>query len=168
MIDELDLLIERDFAATFGIVKRAFGEYFRRLFGGGSARLVLTDPERISETGVDIIVHPPGKRTQNLSLLSGGERALTAVALVFALLHANPVPFCFLDEVDAALDETNVGRFRELLKEHSQSTQFVIITHNRHTIEASSTIYGISMGEQGVSECISLKLDEGDASGDQK
>jgi chromosome segregation protein len=159
VIQELDTLIERDFRATFRVVNKSFGQYFKRLFEGGEARLVLTDPDDITETGVDIIVHPPGKRAHNLSLLSGGERALTAVALIFALLDANPVPFCFLDEVDAALDESNVGRFRELLKEHAEATQFVVITHNRYTIEASSTIYGISMGEQGVSECLSLKLD---------
>ncbi|MHA1572718.1 MAG: AAA family ATPase, partial [Alphaproteobacteria bacterium] len=159
VIQELDAIIERDFKATFDVVNEAFGEYFTKLFNGGSARLVLTEPDNISSTGVDIIAHPPGKRAQSLSLLSGGERALTAVALLFALLRANPVPFCFLDEVDAALDEANVGRFRDLLQEYARTTQFVVITHNRHTIEAASTIYGISMGEQGISQCVSLKLE---------
>ncbi len=159
VIQELDAIIERDFAATFDTVNKAFTEYFAVLFNGGAARLVLTDPDNLSATGVDIIAHPPGKRAQNLSLLSGGERSLTAVALLFALLRANPVPFSFLDEVDAALDEANVGRFRDLLQQHARETQFVVITHNRNTIEAAGTIYGISMGEQGVSQSISLKLD---------
>ena len=136
----------------------AFGAYFSRLFGGGEAKLVLTDPDDLATTGVDILARPPGKRLQNLSLLSGGERALTATALLFALLKANPVPFCCLDEVDAALDEANVQRFRALLVEHARTTQFVLITHNRRTIEAAATIYGISMSERGVSQSISLRL----------
>jgi chromosome segregation protein len=160
VIQELDAVIEQDFSATVKLVDRAFRDYFRRLFGGGNAHLELTNPEDLSTSGIEIIAHPPGKRAQTLALLSGGERALTAVALVFALLRANPVPFCFLDEVDAALDEANVGRFRDLLLEHAQETQFVVITHNRHTIEAANSIYGISMGEQGVSESVSLKLDD--------
>lgn len=160
VIDELDTLIERDLMQTFRTVNTVFGQYFQKLFNGGSAQLILTDPENISTTGVDIIAHPPGKRPQNLALLSGGERSLTAVALMFALLQANPVPFCFLDEVDAALDEANVGRFRDLLLETARSTQFVVITHNRNTIESALTIYGISMGEQGISQCISMKLED--------
>jgi chromosome segregation protein len=160
VIEELDSVIERDFGATVRAVDASFSEYFGRLFGGGHAKLVLTDPDDLSKTGVDIVARPPGKKPQNLSLLSGGERALTAVALLFALLKANPVPFCCLDEVDAALDEANVQRFRALLEEHTQHTQFVIITHNRHTVDAASTIYGISMSERGVSQSISLKLPE--------
>jgi len=160
VIQELDDVIEKDFSQTVQVVDRAFREYFRRLFDGGSAHLELTNPEDLSTSGVEIVAHPPGKRSQMLSLLSGGERALTAVALVFALLRANPVPFCFLDEVDAALDEANVGRFRDLLLEHARDTQFVVITHNRRTIEIANCIYGISMGEQGVSESISLRLEE--------
>ncbi len=158
VIAELDARIDREFSSTFRAVTAAFSEYFRILFAGGRARLVLTDPEAISTTGVDIVVHLPGKRTESLALLSGGERALTAVALLFALLKANPVPFCFLDEVDAALDEVNVRRFRQVLEEHARSTQFVVITHNRHTMEAANTIYGISMSEQGVSQSISMDL----------
>lgn len=160
VIQELDEIIEKDFAATVQVVDRAFREYFRRLFDGGSAHLELANPQDLSTSGVEIVAHPPGKRSQALSLLSGGERALTAVALVFALLQASPVPFCFLDEVDAALDEANVGRFRDLLLEHARASQFVVITHNRRTIEIANTIYGISMGEQGVSESVSLKLEE--------
>ena len=160
VIQELDRVIERDFLSAVKTADKSFAEIFSRLFNGGSARLVLTDPDNLSTTGVEIIAHPPGKRAQSLSLLSGGERALTGVALLFALLRANPVPFCFLDEVDAALDEANVIRFRELLQEQAKTTQFVVITHNRYTIEAASTIYGISMSEQGVSQSVSLKLDE--------
>jgi len=159
VIRELDTIIDQDFAATVNLVNEAFGAHFRTLFAGGSARLVLTDPANLSATGVDIIAHPPGKGARSLALLSGGERALTAVALVFALLRVNPVPFCFLDEVDAMLDESNVGRFRTLLEEHAKTTQFVLITHNRQTVECASSIYGISMDEQGVSQCVSLKLD---------
>lgn len=159
VIEELDEAIEEDLRRTIREVDEGFGAYFEILFGGGTARLVLTDPENIATTGVDIIAAPPGKRAQRLSLLSGGERSLTATALLFALLRANPVPFCFLDEVDAALDEANVGRFRDLLQEHASGTQFVVITHNRHTIEAASTIYGISMEERGVSQSISLKVE---------
>ena len=160
VIEELDAIIEEDFASTVRQVDAAFGECFQELFNGGTARLVLTDPDDLSTTGVEIIARPPGKRAQSLSLLSGGERALTAVALLFALLRVNPVPFSFLDEVDAALDEANVGRFRDLLLAHADRTQFVVITHNRTTVEAASTIYGISMGEQGVSECLSLKVED--------
>lgn len=158
VITELDARIDREFTSTFKAVTKAFSEYFQTLFAGGRAKLVLTDPEVISSTGVDIEVHLPGKRTESLALLSGGERALTAVALLFALLKANPVPFCFLDEVDAMLDEVNVRRFRQVLEEHARHTQFVVITHNRYTMESATTIYGISMSEQGVSQSVSLDL----------
>ena len=159
VIEELDQVIERDLYRTIHEVDEGFRNYFEILFGGGTARLVLTEPESMANTGVDIVAQPPGKRAQRLSLLSGGERSLTATALLFALLKANPVPFCFLDEVDAALDETNVGRFRDLLQEHAMGTQFVVITHNRRTIEAAATIYGISMEEHGVSQSLSLKVE---------
>jgi chromosome segregation protein len=160
IIEDLDDVIERDFLTTFRAVASAFESYFATLFGGGNAKLVLTGPEEVSTTGVEIMAHPPGKRSQSLSLLSGGERSLTAVALLFALLHASPVPFCFLDEVDAMLDEANVGRFGDVLVEQAKSTQFVVITHNRSTVQVASRIYGISMSEQGVSQSISLELDE--------
>ena len=121
--------------------------------------MVLTDPDNITMTGVDIIARPPGKRQQGLALLSGGERTLTAAALLFAILKVRPTPFCFLDEVDAALDEANVGRFRDMLKELSASTQFVVITHNRGTVEAADTIYGITMSTDSASRALSLKLE---------
>jgi chromosome segregation protein len=160
VIGELDELMERDFKETFEAVHGEFKKYFVSLFGGGAAELVLTEPSDLMETGVDIIARPPGRREQTLALLSGGERALTAVALIFAILKTSPTPFCFLDEVDATLDETNVGRFREALQELSEHTQFIVITHNRGTVEVARTIYGIAMGEDSVSRVISLKLGE--------
>ena len=125
---------------------------FRRLFGGGHTELVLTDPSDVLETGIEIIVQPPGKKLQNLLLLSGGERALTAIAMLFALLKVRPSPFCVLDEVDAPLDEANVGRFSEVLREFAERSQFVVVTHNRGTMEAADTLYGVTMEEPGVSE----------------
>ena len=160
MIAELDILMEREFRRTFEAVAREFKEIFTRLFGGGSAKLVLTAPENMTETGIDIEARLPGRREQGLSLLSGGERSLTATALVFALLKVSPTPFCVLDEVDAMLDEANVGRFRDLLRELSQQTQFVIVTHNRNTVQAADIIYGVTMGRDSSSQVISLKLDE--------
>jgi chromosome segregation protein len=160
VIGELDRLMESDFSATFEAVAREFKAYFKQLFGGGEAHLVLTDPENLTETGVDIVARPPGKRTQSLAMLSGGERSLTAAALIFSLLKVSPTPFCILDEMDAMLDEANVGRFRQALQDLAEQIQFIIITHNRRTVEAAVTIYGISMGDDSASRVISLKLDE--------
>jgi chromosome segregation protein len=160
VIAELDLLMEREFKRTFDAVAQEFKQIFTRLFGGGSARLALTDPDNISETGIDIEARLPGRREQGLSLLSGGERSLTAAALIFALLRVSPTPFCILDEVDAMLDEANVGRFRDLLTELSEKTQFIVITHNRNTVQAASIIYGITMGRDSASQVISLRMDE--------
>jgi chromosome segregation protein len=160
VIAELDLLMEREFRKTFDAVAHEFREIFSRLFGGGTARLVLTDPQDLTMTGIDIEARLPGRREQGLSLLSGGERSLTASALVFSLLKVSPTPFCVFDEVDAMLDEANVGRFRELLEELAQSTQFVIITHNRNTVQVADVIYGITMGRDSASQVVSLKLDE--------
>ncbi|MEW6092833.1 MAG: chromosome segregation protein SMC [Chloroflexota bacterium] len=160
VIAELDELTRREFQKTFDAVAEQFHTIFHRLFGGGSARLVLTDPENLSDTGIDIEARLPGRREQGLSLLSGGERSLTAIALVFALLKVSPTPVCVMDEVDAMLDEANVGRFRDLLAELSQETQFVIITHNRNTVQVADVIYGVTMGRDSTSQVISLKLDE--------
>ena len=160
VIAELDVLMEREFRKTFQAVAGEFREIFTRLFGGGSARLILTDPEDMTVTGIDIEARLPGRRTQGLSLLSGGERSLTAVALIFSLLRVSPTPFCILDEVDAMLDEMNVGRFRDLLRELSQNTQFVIVTHNRNTVQVAEVIYGVTMGRDSSSHVLSLKLDE--------
>jgi chromosome segregation protein len=160
VIAELDGLMEREFRRTFEAVAQEFKQIFTRLFGGGSARLSLTDPDNMTETGIDIEARLPGRREQGLSLLSGGERSLTAAALVFALLRVSPTPFCILDEVDAMLDEANVGRFRELLSELSEKTQFIVITHNRNTVQAASIIYGVTMGRDSASQVISLRMDE--------
>jgi len=160
VIAELDNLMEREFRRTFEAVAQEFKQIFTRLFGGGSARLALTDPENMTETGIDIEARLPGRREQGLSLLSGGERSLTAAALVFALLRVSPTPFCILDEVDAMLDEANVGRFRDLLTELSEKTQFIVITHNRNTVQAASIIYGVTMGRDSASQVISLRMDE--------
>jgi chromosome segregation protein len=161
VIAELDEVMKREFEQTFSTVAEEFRSTFGRLFGGGSARLVLTDPDDPIQSGVEIIARPPGRRQQGLALLSGGERSLTAAALIFSLLKVSPTPFCVLDEVDAMLDEANVSRFREMLIELSERTQFIVITHNRGTVQAADTIYGVSMGEDGVSQVISLRL-EGD------
>lgn len=160
VIEELDEIMQREFCNTFDAVAEEFHQIFSRLFGGGSARLVLTDPNDLTETGIDIEARLPGRREQGLSLLSGGERSLTAVALVFALLRISPTPFCVLDEVDAMLDEANVGRFRELLRELSESTQFIMITHNRATVQVADIIYGVTMGRDSTSQILSLKVDE--------
>ena len=160
IIAELDALMEREFQRTFEAVAQEFKQIFTRLFGGGSARLALTDPDNMTETGIDIEARLPGRREQGLSLLSGGERSLTAAALVFALLRISPTPFCILDEVDAMLDEANVGRFRDLLTELSEKTQFIVITHNRNTVQAASIIYGVTMGRDSASQVISLRMDE--------
>ncbi len=157
---ELEDLMQTAFHKTFTVVNREFSAIFTRLFGGGSARLILTDPDDVTRTGVEIEARLPGKRTQRLAMLSGGERSLTAVALIFALLKASPTPFCVLDEVDAMLDEANVGRFRDLLSELSEHTQFVIITHNRNTVQAAEVIYGVTLASDATSQVISLKLDD--------
>lgn len=160
VIAELDTLMERELLKTFHAVAAEFKDIFTRLFDGGSARLMLTDPEDLTNSGIDIEARLPGRRTQGLSLLSGGERSLTATALIFSLLKVSPTPFCVLDEVDAMLDEANVGRFRELLRELSQNTQFVIVTHNRNTVQVADVIYGVTMGRDSSSQVLSLKLDE--------
>jgi chromosome segregation protein len=137
---------------------------FARLFNGGSARLTLSDESSPIEGGIEIEARLPGKREQGLVLLSGGERSLTAVALVFALLKISPTTFCVLDEVDAMLDESNVGRFIEVLKDLSNETQFLLITHTRNTVQVADVIYGVTMGKDGASQVISLRLDEVDES----
>jgi chromosome segregation protein len=160
IIAELDELTKQEFSKTFDAVDKQFRAMFTRLFGGGSARLSLTDPDNLVETGIEIEARLPGRREQGLALLSGGERSLTAVALVFALLKVSPTPVCVMDEVDAMLDEANVGRFRDLLQELSKETQFIVITHNRNTVQAADIIYGITMGRDSASQVISLRLDQ--------
>ena len=160
VIVELDKLMEKSFGDTFTSVAAEFSQIFIRLFGGGSAQLVLTDPGDLTNSGIDIEARLPGRREQGLSLLSGGERSLAAVALVFALLKVSPTPFCILDEVDAMLDENNVNRFSDLLKELSSTTQFILITHNPNTLQVADVIYGVTMGKDSSSQAVSLKMDE--------
>jgi len=162
IIGDLDELMRKEFHKTFVAVAAEFKQMFTRLFGGGSAKLIMTDEDNPTETGIDIEAKLPGRREQGLSLLSGGERSLTAVALIFSLLKVSPTPFCVMDEVDAMLDEANVGRFTELLKELSRETQFIVITHNRNTVQVADVIYGITMGRDSASQVISLRLDEVD------
>ncbi len=158
-IVELEREIRGRFEETFELVNTSFGDYFQRFFGGGRAELTIVEPEdEHGEAGVDVRAQPPGKRISSLAMLSGGERALTSVALLFALLAVNPAPVCVLDEVDAALDEANVGRFVETLRGLCERSQFIVITHNRGTIEAADTIYGVSMGDDSVSRVLSLRL----------
>jgi chromosome segregation protein len=160
VIVELDELTSKVFVETVQKVDENFGEVFRRLFGGGTGRLVLTDPDDLITTGVDIVARLPNRREQALGLLSGGERSLTATALIFSLLMVSPTPFCVLDEVDAMLDEANVNRFREMLQELSEETQFIIITHNRGTVQVAESVYGVSMGADSASQVISIKPEE--------
>jgi chromosome segregation protein len=168
LIADLDTLIATQFRTTFAALEVAFDRRFGQLFGGGFARLTLTDPADLAATGIEITARPPGKKPQALSMLSGGERALTAVALLFAMLEVRPAPFCVLDEVDAALDEANVGRFTEALRELTDRTQFIVITHNRGTIEAADALYGVTVGDDSVSRVISLRLDEAQAIADHR
>ncbi|WP_058307844.1 chromosome segregation protein SMC [Gracilibacillus massiliensis] len=160
IIAEMDEEMTRRFEETFTQIKDEFTVVFERLFGGGHAELKLTDPDQLLDTGVDIIAQPPGKKLQQLGLLSGGERALTAIALLFAILRVRPVPFCVLDEVEAALDEANVTRFAQYLKHYSKDTQFIVITHRKGTMEESDVLYGVTMQESGVSRLVSVKLEE--------
>ena len=131
---------------------------FRRLFGGGRAEVSLTEPTKILTSGINIQAQPPGKKLEGIDLLSGGEKSLTAVALLFATYMVKPSPFCVLDEIDAALDEENVGRFANLLREFSNTSQFIIITHNKRTVSAAQTLLGITMEESGVSKAISVRI----------
>lgn len=159
VVTELDGMMETAFETTFKAINAEFTTIFEMLFNGGTAKLTITS-ENGEQGGVEIMARPPGKRTWGLGMLSGGERTLTAVALLFAVLRVSPTPFCILDEVDAMLDEANVGRFRAMLRELGRQTQFIIITHNRGTVEVSDTIYGVSMGEDSVSQVLSLSLED--------
>ncbi|MEE6448964.1 chromosome segregation protein SMC [Gottfriedia acidiceleris] len=163
VISEMDEEMTKRFETSFSAIREKFQVVFTQLFGGGRADLVLTDKENLLLTGVDIVAQPPGKKLQNLGLLSGGERALTAIALLFAILQVRPVPFCVLDEVEAALDEANVARFAKFLKYFSEQTQFIVITHRKGTMEECDVLYGVTMQEYGVSTLVSVRLDEGEA-----
>lgn len=162
VISEMDEEMTKRFETSFSAIREKFQVVFTQLFGGGRADLVLTDVDNLLLTGVDIVAQPPGKKLQNLGLLSGGERALTAIALLFAILQVRPVPFCVLDEVEAALDEANVARFAKFLKYFSEQTQFIVITHRKGTMEECDVLYGVTMQEYGVSTLVSVRLDEGE------
>ncbi len=159
IIDEMDRTMESEFKSTFDKVNSEFKSVFSHLFKGGNGELILTEPLNILETGIDIIAEPPGKRLKNITLLSGGEKTLTAIALLFAILNVKVVPFCILDEVEAALDEANVDTFGTYLKEYEHKTQFIVITHKKKTMEYANTLYGITMQESGVSKLVSVKLE---------
>ncbi|MDY0405907.1 hypothetical protein P5G51_011365 [Virgibacillus sp. 179-BFC.A HS] len=160
VISEMDTEMKKMFGETFQQIQAEFTVVFKELFGGGHAELKLTDAKNLLETGVDIIAQPPGKKLQNLGLLSGGERALTAIALLFAILRVRPVPFCILDEVEAALDEANVVRFAKYIKTYSSNTQFIVITHRKGTMEQADVLYGVTMQESGVSRLVSVRLED--------
>ena len=158
VIQDMTETMKQQFKEKFEIINKNFGEVFKELFGGGMAEVTLTDEENILECGIDITVQPPGKKLQNMTLLSGGEKAFTAIALLFAILKINPAPFCVLDEIEAALDDVNVYRYAEYLKKFAKETQFLIITHRKGTMEAADTVYGVTMEEKGISKLLSMKL----------
>jgi chromosome segregation protein len=157
-IKKIDRTSKERFAEAFQVINQHFGEVFRRLFGGGTAGLSLIDEEDLLESGIDVMAQPPGKRLQNVMLLSGGEKALTAIALLFAIFQHKPSPFCILDEVDAPLDDANIGRFAKMLEGMKDQTQFVLITHSRKTMEIADQLYGVTMEEPGVSKLVSVKF----------
>jgi chromosome segregation protein len=160
VIEEMDHEMKKRFEQTFNGIRSHFESVFQALFGGGRADLRLTQPDDLLNTGVEIVAQPPGKKLQNLGLLSGGERALTAIALLFSILKVRPVPFCILDEVEAALDEANVYRFAQYLKKYSGETQFIVITHRKGTMEEADVLYGVTMQESGVSKLVSVRLED--------
>ena len=159
IINEMDTVMKEEFLTTFNKIDIEFQEVFKQLFKGGSASLKLTNPDDLLETGVDIIASPPGKKLTSINLLSGGEKTLTAICLIFAILNVKPIPFCLFDEVEAALDEANVDNFGKYLNNYKDKTQFLIITHKKRTMEYANTLYGITMQESGVSKLVSVKLD---------
>jgi chromosome segregation protein len=157
-IKEIDVFSRQKFEEAFGKINENFQVTFRKLFGGGHAFIRLTDEENSGESGIDVVASPPGKKLQNVLLLSGGEKALTALSLLVGIFIYQPSPFCILDEVDAPLDEANIGRFTELVKEMSVQTQFVLITHSKKTMSIAPVLYGVTMQEPGVSTLVSVRL----------
>jgi chromosome segregation protein len=160
-IAELDQISKEKFEQAFNSINANFSTAFHTIFGGGMAEMRLTEPDSSGDAGIDVVASPPGKKLQNVLLLSGGEKAMTALALLIAIFRYQPSPFCILDEVDAPLDEANVGRFTRLIGEMSAQTQFIVVTHNRKTMETGSVLYGVTMQEPGVSKIVSVRW-EGD------
>jgi len=158
LIDNTVAIMKTQFLSQFKIINNNFKEVFSELFGGGKGELVLTDDKNILESGIEIEVQPPGKKLQNMSLLSGGEKALTAIAILFSILKIKSPPFCVLDEIEAALDDINVVRFADYIKKYSKETQFILITHRKGTMEIASSVYGVTMQEYGISKLISMKM----------
>ncbi len=161
IISDMTATMKEQFKKKFEMINKNFSEVFKELFGGGNATLKLEDEDNILECGIEITVQPPGKKLQNMMLLSGGEKAFTAIALLFAILKINPAPFCVLDEIEAALDDVNVYRYAEYLKKFSKDTQFLVITHRKGTMESADTVYGVTMEESGISKLLSMKLKQG-------
>ena len=160
IIREMQTVMTEKFVENFNIIQDRFNSVFHELFGGGSGRLTLTDPDNVLESGIEIEVQPPGKKLQNMMALSGGEKALSAIALLFSVLEVRPTPFCILDEVEAALDDNNVYRFADYIRKYSEKTQFIVVTHRRGTMEAADIMYGITMQEKGVSKLLKLKFED--------
>ncbi|HXX56405.1 MAG TPA: AAA family ATPase, partial [Thermodesulfovibrionales bacterium] len=157
-ITKINSTTRKKLREAYELLNAKFAEVFVYLFGGGKAELILTDEQSILDTGIEIVAQPPGKKLQNINLLSGGEKALTALSLLFASFLIKPSPLCILDEVDAPLDEANVGRFGKMLRDLSDKIQFIVVTHNRITMEAADYLYGVTMEEPGVSKVISMQL----------
>ena len=160
IVSDLVRKMERQFTEQFKLLNEHFSRTFTQLFGGGTAMLKLQDEKDVLGCGIDIVAQPPGKKLQLLSLLSGGERALTAIAILFAMLDIRPSPFCILDEIEAALDEANVANFADYLKQYSHDTQFIVVTHRKGTMERCDALYGVAMEEKGVSRMVSVQLSE--------
>jgi chromosome segregation protein len=160
VIQEMTSIMKKQFMEQFKLINENFNLVFKQLFDGGRAELILVDKENVLESGIEIEVQPPGKRLQNMMLLSGGERAFTAIALLFAILTLRPTPFCILDEIEAALDDANVYRFAEYIKKYIGKTQFIMVTHRKGTMEAADTLYGVTMQEHGISKIVSMKMGE--------
>ncbi|MFQ5587101.1 MAG: chromosome segregation protein SMC, partial [Thermodesulfobacteriota bacterium] len=157
-INKINRTTRERFRETFDAINEKFKELFPRFFRGGKAELRLLDEGNLLESGIEIVAQPPGKRLQNINLLSGGEKALTATSLIFSIFMIKPTPFCFLDEVDAPLDEANTDRFDSLLREMGEKSQFILITHNKHSMEVADTLFGVTMEEPGVSKMVSVQL----------
>jgi chromosome segregation protein len=159
VIYEMTDKIKVVFNANFNKLRKNFNETFKELFKGGSADIIITNGDELTGD-IDITVQPPGKKLQNINLMSGGEKGLSAIALLFAILKMKPTPFCILDEIEAALDDANVARYAEFLKKFSESTQFIVITHRKGTMEVSDVLYGVTMEEKGISKIVSVDLNE--------